>query len=356
MFAFTIKMSRQQQKELENKLKDAEAAGDLQEVKRVLSLLALIGGQGMQDIAKVLKISVETIRLAVHRFLSGGVLGLKSKSRPGRPSKLTKKQRRHLANWIEQGPEKQGFPGCCWRTPMIQHLVYIKFGVLYSARYLSQLLKNMGFSYQKAAFVGDKRDEKKRKEWLAKQWPEILKMAEKKDAHIFFGDESSFPQWGSLSHTWSKVGRQPVVKTCGSRRGYKVFGLIEYFTGKFIAKGHEGKLNAQTYQDFLVEVMRKTRKHIIIIQDNVPYHISEDMQVFLYEHKDRITVYQLPAYSPDYNPIEKLWKKMKEKGIHLCYFPTFEDLKEKVNEMLDLFSDAKSEVLALFGFYDALTA
>ena len=252
------------------------------------------------------------------------------------------------------GPEKMGFSGACWRTPMIQHLILEKFGVYYSARYLSELLKNMDFSYQKAAFVGDKRDEKARKKWLEKQWPEILSIAHKKDAHIFFGDESSFPQWGSLSYTWAPKGQQPVIKTSGSRKGYKVFGLIEYFTGKFFAKGQEGKLNAESYQGFLKEVMKKTRKHIILIQDGSSYHTCEEMQIFFYDYQHRITVYQLPVYSPDYNPIEKLWKKIKEAGIHLCYFPTFGDLKNKVNEMIDLFQDSKNEVLSLFGFYDEL--
>lgn len=133
-----------------------------------------------------------------------------------------------------------------------------------------------------------------------------------------------------------------------------MFGLIEYFTGRFFAKGHEGKLNVETYQGFLKDVISKTRKHIILIQDNVPYHVSEDMQVFFYEHKDRIAIYQLPAYSLDYNPIEKLWEKVKETGIHVCYFPTFDDLKTKVNEIIDLPKDSKEEVLSLFGFYNQL--
>lgn len=354
MLAFNLKLSRQQHAELENQLVAAEAKGDLPEVKRILSVLSLVAGQFVEDIAEILKVSIETIRQAVRRFLLGGVTEMQSKSRPGRPPKTTKSQRKQLSKWITMGPEKMGFPGFCWRTPMIQHLVLQKFGILYSARYLSELLNNMGFSYQKATFVADKQDEKKRKKWLTTQWPEILKLAQKKDAHIFFGDESSFPQWGSLSYTWAPRGQQPVVKTSGSRRGYKVFGLVEYFTGKFLAKGHEGKLNAKTYQEFLKDVMKQTRKHIILIQDNVPYHTCPDMQAFFYDHKDRISVFQLPVYSPDYNPIEKLWKKVKEKGIHLCHFPTFDDLKNKVNEMLSLFKNAKNEVLALFGFYDEL--
>jgi len=40
----------------------------------------------------------------------------------------------------------------------------------------------------------------------------------------------------------------------------------------------------------------------------------------------------------------------------LKYFPTFDDLKSKVNEMLNIFEDAKHEVLTLFGFYDELNA
>lgn len=354
MLAFNLKLSKQQYAALENQLTVAETMGDLSAVKRILALLSLAAGQFIEDIAEILKISIETVRLSIHKFLSVGNEGLKSKSRPGRPSKLTKTQRKKLYDFIVSGPEKMGFTGACWRTPMIQHLVLEKFSVYYSARYLSELLRSMGLSFQKATFVGDKRDEKARKKWIEKQWPEILSIAHKKDAHIFFGDESSFPQWGSLSYTWAPRGQQPVIKTSGSRKGYKVFGLIEYFTGKFLAKGHEGKLNAETYQEFLREVIRKTRKHIILIQDGASYHTCEEMQVFFYENKDRITVYQLPIYSPDYNPIEKLWKKAKQAGIHLCYFPTFDDLKNKVNEMLHLFQDAKNEVLSLFGFYNEL--
>jgi len=63
---------------------------------------------------------------------------------------------------------------------MIQELIYQKFGVLYSVKYLSELLKNLGFSYQKARFaVGGKDPENilKRKTWLWHTWPEIVKKA-----------------------------------------------------------------------------------------------------------------------------------------------------------------------------------
>ena len=75
------------------------------------------------------------------------------------------------------------------------------------------------------------------------------------------------------------------------------------------------------------------------------------MNEFFEAHKDRLTVYNLPAYSPDYNPIEKLWKKVKERGTHIHYFPTFEALKDKVEEVLLYFENTKQEVLVLFGLY-----
>jgi len=229
-----------------------------------------------------------------------------------------------------------------------------KFNIFYSVKYLSELLKNMGFSYQKATFIAANRDKKERKEWLKNTWPEILNKANKENAHVLFGDEASFPQWGTLNYTWAPIGEQPVVETSGTRKSYKVFGLIDYFTGRFFAKGHEGKLNADSYIDFLTEVLSKTKKHIILIQDNAPYHTSAQMIEFFDEHKDRITVYHLPTFSPDYNPIEKLWKKVKQAGTHLHYFPTFESLILKVEDMLEMFANVKKEVLSLFGFYDEL--
>jgi transposase len=61
-------------------------------------------------------------------------------------------------------------------------------------------------------------------------------------------------------------------------------------------------------------------------------------------------VFQLPSYSPNFNPIEKLWEKVKEQETHLHYFPTYESLTEKVDQALIKFANAPQEILALFGF------
>ena len=91
------------------------------------------------------------------------------------------------------------------------------------------------------------------------------------------------------------------------------------------------------------------------MQDGARDHTSKAMQAFFAKHADRLTVDQLPAYSPDDNPIEKLWKKRKEDGTHLHDFPTFEALVNKVNAIRPMFENAPEEVLPLVGFYRELS-
>ena len=130
-----------------------------------------------------------------------------------RPSKLSQKDKLALIVILKAGPELAGFLSACWNTPMIQQLIENNFKVLYTPQYLSVLLKNLGFSFQKAAFVGAKKDQEARAEWLEKKWPSILNNAQKNNWHILFGDEASFPQWGTFSRTWAPTGEQPIIKT-----------------------------------------------------------------------------------------------------------------------------------------------
>lgn len=340
---------------LEKKLRAALDRGNRTESDRCKAILAVLDGQTREAVSITLRCSCETVRLWINAYLLSGVDSLRPRKSSGRPPKLTKTQKALLKMIILEGPIKAGYSGGCWRTPMIQDYILRKFHVLYSAKYLAELLKNLGLSYQKAKFTSDHHDTEARATWLKETWPQIVALMHKMNACVLFGDEASFPQWGSLSYTWAERGVQPVIKTSGCRKGHKVFGLIDYVTGKFLSKAIEGKFNSESYKVFLAEILKKTKKHIILIQDGARYHTSKEMKAFFSEQKSRLTVFQMPSYSPDYNPIEKLWKKIKQKGTHLVYFPDFESLKSKVNEMLELFAAAKEEVLSLFGFYDELT-
>ena len=342
---FTISASSR--KEVERHLKTAQRLGHVRQVKYLLAILAVVEGQSLAQVAVVLHVHEKTVATWVRLFCCYGLQGAPRQKPTGRPPKLTPTQQAALATLIDAGPSKAGFSGACWRSPMIQQLIYDRFGVFYNVFYIAQLLKNLGFSFQKAAFVSDHLDEANRQAWRTATWPHILRRAKARKALLLFGDEASFPQWGTLTYTWARRGQQPKVKTCGKRKGYKVFGLIAYFTGHFFYQGQEGRLNSAAYIAFLTRVLAQTTQPIILIQDGAKYHTSAETQAFFAQQTARLEVVQLPAYSPDYNPIEKLWKKIKQQDTHLHYFPTFEALTEKVEQALLKFTHAPEEILAL---------
>jgi transposase len=324
--SFTLHLSSFTRKQLYRRLQQAYGQGDLRVVRRIQALLALADTLSVREVAERLSLGEQTVRDYRHAFLLRGLSSLSDKRPPGRPSKLTKSQRRALADLLKAGPQAAGYTSGCWNTPMIQDLIQSRFGVSYHPHYLATLLHNLGFSYQKARFVSDHLNEAKRLEWCRTKWPAIVRQARQRKALLLFGDEASFAQWGSLSSTWAPQGEQPEVRTSGKRKGYKVFGLIDYYSGRLFYKAHEGRFNSESYAAFLLDVLSQTRRHVIVIQDGARYHTSQAMQAFFKAHAARWTIEQLPAYSPDFNPIEHLWKKVKKEATHLKYFPDFSQL------------------------------
>ena len=347
MCTVRLTLSQRRRKEVQRQLHTAQQLGQLPAVKCLLAILAVTDGQSCEQVALTLRVTPKSVHHWIQVVLVEGLPGLRRKKSPGRPPKPTKTQKHELAALIDAGPGEAGFASGCWRSPMIQQLIHERFGVYYNVFYIAQLLKQLGFSYQKAAFISDHINEEKRQEWCTTTWPHVLTLAKAKQALLLFGDEASFPQWGTLSYTWARRGHQPLLKTSGKRKGYKVFGLIDYFTGRFFYQGQEGRLNSEAYIAFLTRVLEQTQQSIILIQDGASYHTSAATRAFFAQHTARLQVFPLPGYSPDYNPIEKLWKKIKKEGTHLHYFPTFEVLVEKVEQTLLHFEHTPEEILSL---------
>ena len=199
--------------------------------------------------------------------------------------------------------------------------------------------------------MSDHLDEACRHAWLTDTWPKLLRTAKRRKGLILFEDEVSFAQWGSLSYTWSRRGHQPEVRTSGKRKGYKVFGAIEYFSGRLFSQGIEGRFNSEHYQAFLQMIMAQTTEHLFVIHDGARYHTSASTKAFVAAHRARITAEPLPSYSPDYNPIEYLWKKTKQRATHNKYFKEFVELTVSVEKALAYFATHPETVLGLFGRY-----
>jgi transposase len=346
---FKVRLAGATIKALEQVLRRGYREGDVRMIRRVQALLEVGAGRAVRLVADRLGVDETTVYGWLHAFLVDGLATLRYGRAPGRPSKLTPTQKRRLCEVIEAGPLAAGYPSGCWSTLFLQDLIQREFGHFYNHHYLAALLRNLGFSYQKARFVSDHLDPERRRHWRTETWPTILAEAQRRGALLLFGAEASFAQWGSLAYTWARRGQQPTVPTCGKRKALKVFGLIDYFSGRFFWQQQTARFTADAYRSFLEAVLAQTGRPILLLQDGARYHTAAAIQPFFAEHRERLTVYQLPGYSPDYNPIEHLWKNLKNRSTHLRYFPTFADLTTSVEEGLAFYDQHPEAVKAAIG-------
>ena len=247
-----IQLSHATVKALHSHLQQAYQRDDVRLVRRTTVLIdLLVHHVPMAVLCERWGLSLSCLYDWQQAFVLRGMNSLVYHHSGGRPSKLTPKQKKRLVELMEAGPLVVGCETACWTSVLIRVLIWREFGVLYNCQYVCTLLHNLGFSFQKARFVSDHLDAARRQHWLQQEWPTILRAAERRKGLILFEDEASFAQWGSLSYTWARRGQQPEVKTSGKRKGYKVFGAIEYFSGRLFYQGIEGRFTSDSSQGVL---------------------------------------------------------------------------------------------------------
>jgi transposase len=347
-----IQVSSATVKALHTKLRQAYLKDDMRLVRRTTVLIdRLVHQIPIPVLCERWRLSASCLYDWQRAFLLHGLDSLVYRHSGGRRPKLPPRQKKRLVELIEAGPRVVGCETACWDAVLIRGLIWREFGVRYNRQYGCILLHNLGFSFQKARLVSEHLSAATRLAWLEQKWPTIVRAATRRHGLILFEDEASFAQWGSLSYTWARRGRQPEVPTSGKRKGYKVFGAIEYFSGRLFYQGIEGRFNSESYQAFLQMIMAHTTQHLFLIHDGARYHTSASTQAFLAAHSTRITAEPLPSYSPDYNPIEYLWKKTKKRATHNQYCKEFAVLTASVDKALAYFAMHSETVLCLFGLY-----
>src|SRR5712671_178345 len=347
-----IQLSRATIKDLHSRLQHAYRRNDVRLVRRTTVLIDLLVHHIPVEVLHARwGLSLSCLYQWRQDFLLRGMDSFVYHHSGGRRPKLIPRQKKRLVELLEAGPQVVGCETACWTSVLIRVLIWREFGVLYNCQYVCTLLHNLGFSFQKARFVSDHLDAARRQHWLQQDWPRILRAAQRQKGLILFEDEASFAQWGSLSYTWARRGQQPEVKTSGKRKGYKVFGAIEYFSGRLFYQGIEGRFNSESYQGFLQMILEQTTPPLFLIHDGARYHTSAATQAFLAAHSERITEHPLPSYSPDYNPIAYLWRKTKKRATPNKYFKEFAAVVVSVDKALAYFAAHPAMVLDLFGLY-----
>ncbi len=125
----------------------AKRSRDPRQIRRLLALAAVYDGMSRADAARVGGMDRQTLRDWAHRFNEEGPEGLTDRPRAGRPRQLTDAQMRALAEIVESGPDPATDGVVRWRRVDLQRVIEERFGVVYSERAISDLLRALSFSY-----------------------------------------------------------------------------------------------------------------------------------------------------------------------------------------------------------------
>lgn len=141
-----------------------------------------------------------------------------------------------------------------------------------------------------------------------------------------FGDEVSFWLDGTLHQTWARVGVQPRVDTFGMRKTAHVFGALSLELRPRFRYQFAPVFSSETFLEFLKHLVARCRRKLFFILDNGSCHnLDEDGKAWLGANSHRIQLHRLPPYSPEFNPIEGVWKVVKKQTTHNRFFHTTEE-------------------------------
>lgn len=108
-------------------------------------------------------------------YCTKGARGLESKPHPGRPSRLTLRQKRGLEQRLLKGARANGFDSDLWTCPRIAEVIEYRYGVEYHVDHIPRLLASLGWSCQRPEKRAIERDEQAIADWVKKDWPRIKK-------------------------------------------------------------------------------------------------------------------------------------------------------------------------------------
>ena len=126
--------------------------------------------------------------------------------------------------------------------------------------------------------------------------------------------------------TWSRFGQPPEIPVTGQRRSVKILGAIELWRTRFPYR-QDTVFNAGSCWAFLKQLARRYRRQrAVLIQDNASCHKDAEVWAWFRFNRHWLEVQQLPPYSPELNPTERLWQHTRRTGTHNRYFASQAEL------------------------------
>ncbi len=153
-------------------------------------------------------------------------------------------------------------------------------------------------------------------------------------------DEVHFQQYGSRCRMWVPAETtDPVLFHQPTRKSIGYFGAVRLRDGKFLFRREEKRFNAETFLLFLKQLRAATfqsGRQAVLILDNARYHHGKLHQDWRARQQQKFRLDFLPPYSPELNPIERVWKLTRRKCLHNVHFPKLTQLVERVESQFSI--------------------
>jgi transposase len=284
------------------------------------AMVALILGLGRAAVTHIFGVDERTLLRWINAFNARGIDGLLDRIKPGRPRKIAPER----AEECRRAFEAPGTSGRAhWTAVKFHGHLRQELGIEIGYSTVIRFLHEQGFRLKVPQPWSDRHDEAAR-QGFREQLRELMR---DDSVDIWFGDECGVEGEPKPRRRWAKRGEKTRGTYNGEHLRMNVTGMVCPRTGRFYALEFTHS-DSDTFQVFLDEANKDLsleRKRQVLVLDNASWHHRKSLRWGWFE-----PLY-LPPYSPDLNPIERLWLLMKAE-----WFTAFStDQREVLIDRLD---------------------
>lgn len=279
-----------------------EAAPNRRSFVRLQALRALLLGYSRAQVCELCARTDRMLRLWIAMFNRGGIDALITKARPGRRRKVKLERVRDLLLPVLENPASvgQGHWTAVKLHGYLKEQLQLEFGYSTAVRWLHEL----NFHLRVPQPWPERQNEEARQRFLE----ELRTLCADPKVELWFGDESGIEGDPRPRRRWVQPGQPRTVPYLGDHIRQNVIGAVAPQTGELFTLIVDG-VDTDVFQCFLDEFVKAVPKQEgvrqLLILDNASWHKSSRLNWHHFEPKF------LPGYSPDFNPIERLWLRLK---------------------------------------------
>ena len=229
--------------------------------------------------------------------------------------------------------------------PIIAY-VQEQFSVTYSISGMRDLLHRLGFTYKQTKAVASKADEQAQRTFVQERLPKLLEQVAAGAAEVCYADGVHPTHNTKTGRGWIRKGQDFAVDCNSGRRRVNINAAVRATKPEHIVYDVTDSVNAQSTQRVCRQLLKKhPGKTIYYICDNAAYNRCGWLQDWA--AGQRIEFVFLPAYSPNLNLIERLWRLLRQEAINSIYYEWYEDFLDGVVSFLDNAKSYKSQLRSL---------